>query len=212
LGRYYADKNNTLWLIYTDSKFKNQNEIKQYPNIKTHLDKYKNVITSDNKPYGLHRARDERFFLGEKIIAQRKCAGRPVFTYANFDCYVSATFYIIKSERIDLQYLTGLLNSKLLKYWLKKKGKMQGSNYQIDKEPLLQMPVYMPDKTVQKRVGRLVAKITDLNNGFVKIMNKNTSETENVKKHIQEVEDQIDQAIYDLYGLTQQEINIIEES
>lgn len=33
-----------------------------YPNLKKHLDKFQNVITSDNKPYGLHRARDEKIF------------------------------------------------------------------------------------------------------------------------------------------------------
>lgn len=60
-ARYYANPKNTLWLIYTDSKFKNPNSMDKYPNIKKHLDKFKNVITSDNKPYGLHRARDEKF-------------------------------------------------------------------------------------------------------------------------------------------------------
>ena len=32
-----------------------------YPNLKAHLDKFIPVITSDNKPYGLHRAREEQF-------------------------------------------------------------------------------------------------------------------------------------------------------
>ena len=35
--------------------------MKPYPNLKTHLDKFIRVITSDNKPYGLRRARDEQF-------------------------------------------------------------------------------------------------------------------------------------------------------
>jgi len=77
-----------------------------YPNLKKHLDKFKNVITSDNKPYGLHRAREERFFKGEKIIVQRKCPQKPIFTYSDFDSYVSATFYLIKTERFDMKYLT----------------------------------------------------------------------------------------------------------
>ena len=90
-----------------------------YPNIKKHLDKFVDVITSDNKPYGLHRTREENFFKGEKIIVQRKCAGKPVFTYTDFDTYVSATFYVIKTENLNQKYLTGVLNSRLIEFWLK---------------------------------------------------------------------------------------------
>lgn len=65
---------NQVWVIYTDSSFKDKKRIEGYPNIKKHLDQFRKVITSDNKPYGLHRARDEYFFKGEKIVAVRKCA------------------------------------------------------------------------------------------------------------------------------------------
>ena len=53
LERYYANPQNKLWIIYTGSEFKNPETILPYPNLKTHLDKFKQVITSDNKPYGL---------------------------------------------------------------------------------------------------------------------------------------------------------------
>ena len=84
--------------------------IKQFPKIKEHLDQFKKVITSDNAPYGLHRARNEDFFKGEKIISIRKCL-KPTFTYTDFDCYVTAAFYIIKSNRINMKFLVALLNS-----------------------------------------------------------------------------------------------------
>jgi hypothetical protein len=144
-GRYYGCPKNELWIIYTGSEFKNPKSMQPYPNLKKHLDKFKDVITSDNKPYGLHRAREERFFKGESIIAQRKCPNRPSFTYTDFDSYVSATFYVIKTERLDMKYLTALLNSKLIEFWLRNKGKMQGNNFQIDKEPLLEIPIFKTD-------------------------------------------------------------------
>ncbi len=62
IEKYYAKKDNDFWVIYTNSSFKNLNSMDNYPNLKKHLDKFKKVITSDNKPYGLHRARDEKFF------------------------------------------------------------------------------------------------------------------------------------------------------
>src|SRR5690606_29180547 len=93
LDRYYGNGENKLWVIYTDSTFKNPTTMKPYPNLKKHLDRFQKVITSDNKPYGLHRARNEHFFVGEKIISLRKCA-IPTFTYTDFDCYVSQTYFV----------------------------------------------------------------------------------------------------------------------
>lgn len=142
IQKYFVKRYNYFWVIYTNSSFKNPNSMDDYPNLKKHLDKFQNVITSDNKPYGLHRARDEKFFTGSpRIVALRKCVGEPKFSYVDFDCYVSATFYVIKTQRINVKYLTAILNSKLIAFWLKHKGKMQGNNYQIDKEPLLNIPI-----------------------------------------------------------------------
>ena len=141
IDRYFTSKNNENWVIYTDSSFKDKSKIEQFPNLQKHLDKFVSVITSDNKPYGIHRARNEYFFKGEKILALRKCVGKPLFSYADFDTYVNQAFYVIKSERINLKYLTALLNSKLVSFWLKYKGKMQGDNYQVDKEPILNIPI-----------------------------------------------------------------------
>ncbi len=210
LGRYYGNPNNKLWLIYTDSKFKNPKAILPYPNIKAHLDKFSEVISSDNKPYGLHRARDERFFVGEKIIALRKCPNRPIFTYTDFDCYVSATFYVVKTARLNQKYLTGLLNSALIKYWLKHKGKMQGSNFQIDKEPLLDIPIVKPDETEQGKVAVLVDKATKLY-GDYRSTSANTDKWHALKAEIEKLNGEIDETIYKLYGLTAEEIRTIEK-
>jgi adenine-specific DNA-methyltransferase len=205
LRRYFANKHNSEWIIYTDSRFKYPENIKPYPNIKNHLDKFQKVITSDNKPYGLHRARDEYFFKGEKIISVRKCI-EPTFTYTDFDCYVSATFYVIKSEKINLKYLTALLNSKLIVFWLKYKGKMQGNNYQIDKEPLLFIPLINISEPARQPFIDLVDQILSITQkeGY-----NPKADTEDNKK-VKDLEDQIDQLVYKLYGLTDDEIKTIE--
>lgn len=159
IKQYYVDPQNTKWIIYTDSSYKKENSLNDFPHIKTHLDKYKSIFTSDNKPYGLHRAREKRFFIGEKVIAVRKCPLKPIFAYSDGIEYVSATFYIIKTDRVNLKYLTGLLNSQLIKYWLKNKGKMQGSNYQLDKEPLQQIPIAVPSAETQNLIAILIDHI-----------------------------------------------------
>lgn len=196
LLKYYANPKNRHWVIYTDSSFKGTEKIKKYPSIKKHLDQFVKIITSDNKPYGLHRARDERFFKGDKIISLRKCV-EPTFTYTDFDCYVSATFYIIKTDRFDLKYLTGLLNSKLIVFWLKHRGKMQGNNYQVDKEPLLNIPIIKPSDDLQKPIIFLVEKILE-------------EKENNINTDISKYVDEIDKHIYTLYRLDDEEIITIE--
>jgi adenine-specific DNA-methyltransferase len=160
LGRYFGSPANKHWIIYTDSSFKKRAKISSYPAIKRHLDQFRKVITSHNGPYGLHRAREEHFFLGQKVIALRKCA-EPCFTYTDFPCYVSQTHNVIQTDRVDLLYLTGLLNSRLVRFWLKHRGKMQGSHFQVDKEPILAIPIYAPAVSNQLKVATLVQRIID---------------------------------------------------
>ncbi|ENU8409464.1 Eco57I restriction-modification methylase domain-containing protein [Campylobacter coli] len=199
--KFFFKKNNHQWLIYTNSSFKNPNSMDDYPNLKKHLDKFQNVITSDNKPYGLHRARDEKFFTGSpRIVALRKCVGEPKFSYVDFDCYVSATFYVIKTQRINVKYLTAILNSKLIAFWLKHKGKMQGNNYQIDKEPLLNIPIVTINSKNQKIADELINLVDEILK--VKEQDKNAN--------TQELENKINSIVYKLYNLTEEEIKIIE--
>ncbi|EFV4789112.1 class I SAM-dependent DNA methyltransferase [Campylobacter coli] len=199
--KFFFKKNNHQWLIYTNSSFKNPNSMDDYPNLKKHLDKFKKVITSDNKPYGLHRARDEKFFTGSpRIVALRKCVGEPKFSYVDFDCYVSATFYVIKTQRINVKYLTAILNSKLIAFWLKHKGKMQGNNYQIDKEPLLNIPIVTINSKNQKIADEFINLVDEILKAKEQDKNANT----------QELENKINSLVYKLYNLTEDEIKIIE--
>ncbi|EAJ2933349.1 class I SAM-dependent DNA methyltransferase [Campylobacter coli] len=201
IQKYFVKRYNYFWVIYTNSSFKNPNSMDDYPNLKKHLDKFQNVITSDNKPYGLHRARDEKFFTGSpRIVALRKCVGEPKFSYVDFDCYVSATFYVIKTQRINVKYLTAILNSKLIAFWLKHKGKMQGNNYQIDKEPLLNIPIVDTNSKNKKIADELINLVDEILKAKEQDKNANT----------QELENKINSLVYKLYNLTEEEIKIIE--
>lgn len=198
LIKWYGNKSNQEWAIYTDSSFRNPQKMESYPNIKNHLDKFKAVISSDNQPYGLHRSRDEKFFKGSKIIVARKSA-IPTFTYTDFDSYVSATFNVIKTDRVDLKYLTAILNSKVVSFWLKYKGKMQGSNYQIDKEPILEIPIFVSNEDKQKELIKLVDDII-------------SARKIDGRAEVRDIENQIDELVMDLYGLNEEEKEIIRNS
>lgn len=209
LTQYYGGNHNSLWVIYTDSRFKNPAEMDAFPNLKRHLDQFNKVITSDNRPYGLHRSRDERFFIGEKIISLRKCA-KPTFTYTDFPCYVSQTFNIIKTDRANLFYLTGLLNSRLVKFWLKHRGKMQGQNYQVDKEPLMAIPLHIPSIERQDQLARVIKRIIECNQ---KLKNNTADATQvQLQRMLDQYEDQMNDAIETFYGLSESEKLLLRDS
>jgi hypothetical protein len=197
IHNYLTTSNNKLWIIYTDSSYKNKSSMNKYPNLKKHLDQYKKIFTSDNKPYGLHRSREENNFKGEKILALRKSVLRPLFSYSDFDSYVSQTFNIIKTNRVNIKYLLGLLNSSLIRFWLKYKGKMQGDNYQLDMDPLTQIPICIPDIHNQNKIIDAVDKILK-------------QKKSNLHYDSIFLEKEIDQLVYKLYNLTAEEIAIVE--
>ena len=202
--KYGTNPENAYWIIYTDSKFKDQKKIRRYPNLKKHLDRFLKVITSDNKPYGLHRARDERFFQGEKIVVARKCI-EPCFSYNDFDCYVSATFYVVKTDRVSTKYLLALFNSKVIRFWLRNKGKMQGNNFQIDKEPLLNIPIKEISSKKQVPFINLVDKILE-------ISSEEGYDPKNPPIKQKEFENKIDEMVMELYDLSGEEKEIIRNS
>ena len=118
--------------------------------------------------------------------------------------FVSRAYIIIKTNRFNNKYLTGLLNSKLVAYWLKNKGKIQGDNYQVDKEPILGIPIYVPNSNEDINTAKIVDSITNIINSDDYADNIQKQET------VKEYENQIDIMVYKLYNLTYQEVLTID--
>ncbi|HEG0320458.1 TPA: Eco57I restriction-modification methylase domain-containing protein [Campylobacter coli] len=203
-GKYYFNKNNSKQLIYTT---KNNSKKENIPTIIKHLQKFRSIMNNRRENlnkrldfYHLHWARDERFFeSGEKIVSVRKCI-EPIFSYLNNEAYVMLSLNVIKTQRINVKYLTAILNSKLVAFWLKHKGKMQGNNYQIDKEPLLNIPIVDTNSKNKKLADELINLADEILKAKEQDKNANT----------QELENKINSLVYKLYNLTEDEIKIIE--
>jgi len=75
---------------------------------------------------------------------------------------------------------------------------MQGNNYQIDKEPLLNIPILEPSYDIQKPIIELVDKIL-------------ISKKDDMQADTSKYECEIDRIVYELYGLTDEEIAVVEE-
>lgn len=75
---------------------------------------------------------------------------------------------------------------------------MQGDNYQVDKEPLIMIPLPSPESD-QESITSIVSAIID-------------EKRRNPEFNTLELEKQIDRIVYELYGLDPSEISIIESN
>jgi adenine-specific DNA-methyltransferase len=108
-----------------------------------------------------------------------------------------------------MKYLCGLFNSKLVKFWLLKKGKMQGSQFQIDKEPLLEIPIYVPkDKSEINKIVNQVDKVIEVRTAHAS--SKTESDKSFYEKQIISLEANIDELIFQYYNITEPEQLVIE--
>jgi adenine-specific DNA-methyltransferase len=83
-------------------------------------------------------------------------------------------------------------------FWLKHKGKMQGNNFQVDKGPLMKIPIFVPDGD---------SDILDLINKVNQILQAKEKGLDT-----QPLEKEIDRLVYQLYGLSEEEVAVVEGS
>ena len=198
--------------------------IAKYPNIKFHLDKYQPVITSDHKPYGIHRARQPEWFEDpQKIICVRKTR-YPKFALIPEVWYGDQAVLIIRlvnHKQISPHLVLAILNSKVAHFWLFHQ-KRQGNQLQIDKEVLLHFP--FPDidlskaddreshdsiVTIAKKVAEQKTELEITKSSSKDIFGEKSKE---LQADIDKTKRQIYQKVYELYGLTEEEKQVIEAS
>lgn len=81
----------------------------------------------------------------------------------------------------------------------------QPDNFQIDKEPLLNIPIYKPNKDEEDKIVVIVDKIYEITNSEDYLGNKEKQDA------VKEYEKQIDTTVYKLYDLTYHEVLIIDK-
>lgn len=190
-----------LWLITTHNGYDNipKIEINNYPNIKEWLDIYfeKLVQRTDkgDTPYNLRNCSYFSDFFKEKIIYPETTQGAYFYYDDSKEFIVDKTNFIMTGEK--LKYLTALLSSKLLTFTYKKfcNGVILGNKgYQYNKHALELLPVYYPNNEDEQKIVKLIEKVIEL-----KKLDKDTQDFEN----------QIDEMVYDLYELTEEEKELV---
>jgi len=116
---------------------------------------------------------------------------------------------------VGYEYLLGLLNSKLLDFFLKKISSLfRGGYFAFNKQYIEQLPIRTIDFSNPadvKRHDRIVSLVE-----CMLTLHKQSAaarlpdEKERLERQIQATDRQIDTLVYELYGLTAEEINIVE--
>lgn len=174
-----------------------------FVNLKGHLDKYRDYITSSNGPYGLHRAREARFFDNPKIIFKgmfEDCQ----FTLDTDGYHVGFSFSLIiqKDPQYDLRYILAVLNSSFAKYWFTKYGKKRGIGLDIGIEKLRLFPIMVADPEAQQPLISIVDEL----------LSNYSEKSENHKTKMHDLEEKLNELVYGLYRFSPDEIKIIEEN
>jgi hypothetical protein len=120
-------------------------------------------------------------------------------------------------EKISYYYLLGLLNSSLSTFYLKKiSSTFRGGYFALNRQYIEQIPIRMISFSNSTEVDRhnrmitLVKQMLDLNK--TNQDNLGANERTLLAQQIKMIDTAIDNLVYDLYGLTQEEIEIIESN
>lgn len=204
LADKYVSQSLNAYIIYLSKKNFPHSDLSLYPNLNSHFSEHEERLkeakikykTPDKKYFFLHRERDEKMFMGgyPKIICQGRCLF-PRFFYTEEPYYASRALFVLQTSRFDMKFLCGLLNSTLIEFWLRNKGKMQGVNFQVDKKPLMDIPIKSTFKAEQT--------ISAIVNHIVHIKNNDKD------ADIYSYKNQIDLIVYHLYDLTYDEVLIV---
>ncbi|GAA9032085.1 hypothetical protein HpHA129_05340 [Helicobacter pylori] len=182
-----------------------------YPIIYSHLLSHKDKLLKRNKDetgkryewYCLQRwaANYYQEFEKEKIVYPCIMAKEPCFVYEEKGFYAPAPANIITGDKIEIKYITALLNSKCIYFAMRKFYMGGGIEGELKTNNLEKIPI--PKITPQNQ--KLAHKITDCAKAILEAKEKDP------KANTQKLEKEIDALVYQLYHLTDEEIKIIEE-
>nr|WP_238701047.1 class I SAM-dependent DNA methyltransferase [Helicobacter pylori] len=180
-------------------------DIENYPATKAHLDAHYDTIATrcdqGDTPYHLRNCAYLEDFEKEKIVYPCIMAKEPCFVYEEKGFYAPAPANIITGDKIEIKYITALLNSKCIYFAMRKFYMGGGIEGELKTNNLEKIPI--PQITSKNQ--ELADKITDGADRILKAKEKDP------KANTQELEKEIDALVYQLYNLTDEEIKIIED-
>jgi len=204
-----------LWLIIT----KNGIDIKRYKAIYNHLNSFGKAIRERDDQgenwWNLRPCSYYSDFEKEKIIYPETTVRRSEFVLDRNKMVIDKTCFLITGE--GLIYLNGILASRLMEWYLESELRLLGKkSIQYSKQFIEKIPIPKIDfsnKTetaIHAKFVRLVEQILEAKKQLQQA--KTEGDKNYLDRKCERLDKEIDQLVYQLYGLTEEEIKIVEES
>jgi hypothetical protein len=219
-SKRYSIKSKKKYIIFTRRGI----DIFQYPSILRYLEQFKNELSPKKskeqeigrKPgnYKWYEIQDSTAYYED--FEKPKIIWGNLATRSSFSLDETNGFYVNAPACIlptNSKYVLGILNSKLMSYFLKSIcAERQGSF--IEQKPVYvsQVPIKKPTKEQEIEITQRVEKILQLNEKLLKIGDKLTDERAVIEDEIKKTDSEIDELVYKIYGLTEDEKAIVENS
>lgn len=147
IERYYLPESPDGYLIYLTPS--NCPDIYRYPWLREHLERYR-VFTEERREvkegrikwWHLHWPREEAFFEGEHLLLPQMCE-TPRVARAVGEAYVGMSVQVIVPQEVSGGFLTAVLNSKAVAFYLTQGGraKERGAGLDITLQALRNIPI-----------------------------------------------------------------------
>ena len=180
IQKYFIIPSND-YLIYTVPLQDGREDIDDYPGILNYLRAYEEELkdrydyTEDEDSgegikypwYGYQRIQNIEIF--ENVLVKILCPYRATenrFALDEKGYFGTTDMYAIvpkEDASIDINYLLGLLNSRLLTFWYKEAGKSKGLTLEFFATPLSRMPIFTDEKKEKEIISQIVSEILILN-------------------------------------------------
>ena len=216
----YGPIDSSMLVIYLTRN----DDIKRYPNVKNHLSQYRDKITCREVAEGkhpwfsLHRPRNPEIFKSPKFIGLTTTREICVVFDERSDFYATDALYLFKLKNelgISHQFVLGVLHSNFFGflYQISSQGELRVIP-QIKATKLYDLPFPKidlsdpEDKTQHNKLVSSVDNMLELQKKYHDTRMERDKEL--YERQIKIVDAQIDRLVYDLYGLTEEEIKGVE--
>ncbi len=147
--------------------------------------------------------RDSENFKRQKLLIRKVVGERLIATYVSFTCYCNTLLFVLKVRDGAIQvykFLPGILNSSFIGWYCQRKFQICADDTFPNSmaRDIVRLPIPQANVSDQHRVVDSVTHIL-------------AAKAADPAADTSALEREIDQIVYELYGLTEEEIAIVEE-
>ncbi|MEK6743472.1 MAG: N-6 DNA methylase [Nitrospirota bacterium] len=183
-----------------------------------HIGRYSLLWDKNNwLKYGawLAAPRDPENFEDGKILIRKIVGETLIATQIPETSYCNTLLHVLKIKphtNLQYQFMLGILNSRFIGWYFRKKFQISADDTfpQIMIRDIMQFPLPDVDAVPHDKLVSLVDQMLSLNKQLPTA--KTDHEKTALQRQIDATDRQIDQLVYELYGLTEEEIKIVEAS